>query len=41
MGLFAEFCVLNTKTAFVAGAVVVAGAVEVDTSGAVVASMHG
>ena len=41
MGLFAAFCVLKTKTALVAGDVVVAGAVAVVTSGAVVVSVQG
>ena len=41
MGLFAGFLVLSTNTAFVAGDVVVAGVVEVVTSGAVVISTHG
>ena len=41
MGLFAIFCVLRTKTAFVAGDVVVAGGGAVVTSGAVVVSAQG
>ena len=41
IGLFAIFDVLRTKTAFVVGDVVVAGAVEVVTSGAVVVSAQG
>ena len=41
IGLFATFDVLRTKSAFVAGDVVVAGAVEVVTSGAVVVSAQG
>ena len=41
MGLFAVLYVLRTKTALVAGDVVVAGAVEVVTSGAVVVSAQG
>ena len=39
-GLFAEFVVLNTRTAFPVGEVVVAGTVTVVTSGADVVSMH-
>ena len=38
IGSFEEYDVLRTKTALVAGDVVVAGAVEVVTSGAVVVS---
>ena len=41
IGLFAEEAVLRTKTAFLAGDVVVAGAVEVVTSGGVVVSAQG
>ena len=41
IGLFADFAVLRTKTAFVAGDVVVAGAVAVVISGAVVVSAQG
>ena len=41
IGLFAEFCVLRTRTALVAGDVVVAGAVAVITTGAVVVSAQG
>ena len=40
MGLFAESVVLRTKTAFVEGDVVVAGAVGVVNSGAVVVSVQ-
>ena len=38
MGLLAAFLVLRSKTAFVAGGVVVAGAVDIVISGAVVVS---
>ena len=38
IGLLAAFLVLRSKTAFVAGGVVVAGTVDVVTSGAVVVS---
>ena len=41
IGLLAELNVLRTRTALVAGDVVVAGAVEVVTSGAVVVSAQG
>ena len=41
IGLFAALNVLRTKTAFVAGDVVVVGAVGVVTSGAVVVSTQG
>ena len=41
IALFAAFFVLRTKTALVAGDVVVAGAVGVVTSGAVVVSAQG
>ena len=41
IGLFAALLVLRTKTALVAVEVVVAGAVGVVTSGAVVVSMQG
>ena len=41
IGLLAAFVVLRTKTALVAGDVVVAGVVEVVTAGAVVVSAHG
>ena len=41
IGLFAELNVLRTKTAFVVGDVVVNGAIEVVTSGAVVVSAQG
>ena len=41
IGLFEPVDVLRTKTALVAGDVVVAGAVEVVTSGTVVVSAHG
>ena len=41
MGLFAAFFVLRTKTAFVAGDVVVTGAVAVVVSGTVVVSAQG
>ena len=41
IGLLAEFLVLRTKTAFVVGDVVVAGAVGVVMSGAVVVSAQG
>ena len=38
--MFEEFFVLNTRTAFSVGEVVVAGTVAVVTSGADVVSMH-
>ena len=41
IGLFAALSVLRTKTALVAGDVVVAGTVTVVTSGAVVVSAQG
>ena len=41
IGLLAAFDVLRTKTAFVAGDMVVSGAVEVVTSGVVVVSAQG
>ena len=41
IGLLADSFVLRTKTALVAGDVVVAGAVEVVTSGAIVVSAQG
>ena len=41
IGLFAELYVLRTRTALVAGDVVVAGAVAVVISGAVVVSAQG
>ena len=41
IGLLAAFAVFRTKTAFVVGDVVVAGAVEVVRSGAVVVSTQG
>ena len=41
IGLLAAFLVLRTKTAFEVGDVVVAGAVEVVTSGAAVVSAQG